>query len=177
MRQKPITRDEVRISGYSILTMPERGVAGHRAVDRLAAAGARTWSRARRLPRQRRVAGQRIVPWTGMPRRLPEPPHVPLPHERPSECRVCRKTFFQAHGRYSKPRASFCTDACIAQWRRVKRADQRRQDSARRAAARADRVCAVCGRSHRGGEVDAALLLDQVPCCCTSGNAAWFAAR
>lgn len=148
MRQKPITRDEVRISGYSILTMPERGVAGHRAVDRL-------WQPlVRELGAERDAylasdewQGQRIVPWTGMPRRLPEPPHVPLPHERPSECRVCRKTFFQAHGRYSKPRASFCTDACIAQWRRVKRADQRRQDSARRAAARADRVCAVCGEA------------------------------
>jgi hypothetical protein len=158
-RQKPITRAEVRIEKkhgpvprFAILTLPKRGVvAGRYSYDAVES----LWMplvRELKAEYDAYLASKEWHQTDDFTRKYyghygtPRAPAIPSPWNEPCECRVCGQTFFQAHVTWrSKRQGSFCSDTCMDKWRRMKRVEQRKQDSARRAEARTNRTCEVCG--------------------------------
>jgi hypothetical protein len=146
-RTKPIQRDEIRFGGRYITTAP----AGTMRKDRhggVKPTNPKLWA-----PLLRSLDQQEREMWEGWVKRglssADDPPKpVTAPQWREAVrcyCRQCLRWFYRERG-YNCGEYIYCSDKCVAAARRVAMAPVVKARSQARAAARANRKCAACGK-------------------------------
>jgi hypothetical protein len=145
-RTKPVTRDEIRC-GYRIETMPANSMHKNRDGDLEPIAD--LWA-----PLLRSLDQERKQDWEGWVKagldsadRPPEPITVPHPYYK-RICRHCGRAFYKAD---KGPRQNggvplYCSDKCVAAVHSAAMRPIVKARSQARAAARANRKCATCGK-------------------------------
>ena len=133
MTEKPITREEVRLTSRgAIATLPRRGCKGKRLKHGVG------FFYTHYSPRKDL--------WRPLLRRLkvemPEPWGTP-----PRSCVVCDKEFLVAWRRHYARHYSYsiCSDKCVADLRNMTRRRRRRKHAAERQKAMGNRTCVHCG--------------------------------
>jgi endogenous inhibitor of DNA gyrase (YacG/DUF329 family) len=100
-------------------------------------------------PLLRSLDQERKETWEGWPPNLkgdpPEPITVPRPY-RKHYCRHCGRAFYQADQRHNGGAMLYCSDKCVAAVHAAAMAPIVKARSQARAAARANRKCATCGK-------------------------------
>jgi ribosomal protein S14 len=154
MRRKSITRNEVRIRGFEIQTMPEDSVRSRKwtwrvePIERLwkplVAELTREWEADAPRRQAHREELRRVVPMLKLG--ADEPPRMPYPTTGfATRCRHCERRFYRSRRSLSR----YCTDACAkaaaAALRAPRIAEMIKAKSEARANARADRKCWRCG--------------------------------
>jgi hypothetical protein len=168
VRRRPVSRDEVRIVGDHVRTMPTDSVRQVKVDDKysrlepierlwnpligeltkeladwLASPDGQEWQASRREAKAKNP-GQWVMSGLSL---TPEPPRIPWPRSRPRTCRHCARRFYSVLKLYSVQH--YCSDTCIRQANAPARAmtvaAMVNKRSEARAKARAGRTCAACG--------------------------------
>lgn len=152
MRQRPISRDEVRFDGSRITTMPldsvSEGEWRREPIAHLWAPLLRTLNHKLRADWEAGIEQRAAAESAGTRGfKKPEPIHVPRPYQFPCTCRHCGREFY----RINRGNSRYCSDVCATASRAEARtAWATRMVAARsqaRAEARADLHCLHCGKS------------------------------